>query len=383
VDCVLLVGKFEDRLFRLLKVLGYLTLSVDTLAELDSTIEQNRVDLIVLDDQLNVEFVELCRYLRDYQDYKETPLVILTKDQSLRSMIEKEAFSRIEMLSPELSPGQMASKMATLLRLRKFDGEDEKASLADMNAALRSHNQHMLRELEEARRIQTSLLPASLPANPSFDLAISFEPLEEVGGDWFFVEQIDDDNIQVYIADVTGHGLAAAFVSSMTKLAMTAAGGDTPSEKIAKMNQLISPQLSDGRFITLFCYRYQISTGTVEFVRAGHPPGLLHKRESGEVRLLKGEGFALGFFDDAEYVSEQEMLEIGDVLLVMTDGYPEAQDRSNQHYGYDRMISILKDQSESASSQDILAAIIDDFSKFLGGRILKDDLTIIALKRLK
>jgi len=385
VDTIVLVGKFDPRITRLLTVLGYGIKTSNSIADLSHQLEASdneQVDLILIDGRLEIDFPELAKYLRDYEITQEIPVIILSKDESLEKELLKLKLQRVEVLAEDLSPGLLASRLATTLRLRKFDGQEEKASLADANAALRSHNQHMLKELEEARRIQSSLLPKSLPSSEAFDLAISFEPLEEVGGDWFFVEQIGPDQIQVYIADVTGHGLAAAFISSMTKLAMTAAEADNPAGKVAKMNALITPQLSDGRFITLFCYSYQISTGALEFVRAGHPPALLLKQATAKVKILQGDGFALGFFEDSEYQSQSESLDPGDILLIMTDGYPEAQNRSNQQYGYDRMSEILKDVSNTATSQEVISLIAKDFKEFLGGRILKDDLTMIVLKRL-
>src|SRR4029079_8459183 len=138
----------------------------------------------------------------------------------------------------------------------------------------------------EARSIQLALLPTSLPKSSKFEIAASYQPLEEVGGDWYYARTEKSGQVSMVIADVTGHGLSAAFIGTMTKLAMTAADRENPAERLFHMNRLMAPQLPDGRFVTMPSVLYTPETGEVQAGRAGHPPALLLHTATNEVVRL-------------------------------------------------------------------------------------------------
>jgi len=150
-----------------------------------------------------------------------------------------------------------------------------------------------------------------------------------------------------------------------------------------EMNRLMSTCLRSGTFVTAFAYLYDPGTGHLDYARAGHPPGLWLSRKSGEVIQLKSDGFPFGFFAMSEYGHGELSLEINDVLIVYTDGLPEAQDRNGISYGYERPSRLLASLGPDLSSAEMLSALLEDFDSFREGRALKDDVTMILLKRLK
>ena len=184
------------------------------------------------------------------------------------------------------------------------------------------------------------------------------------------------------VADVTGHGLSAAFIGSMTKLALVAANKEKPDELLKEMNRLMAAQIPSGRFVTMATATYFPDTGKIMFARAGHPPALLLQRRTNTVKQLMGDGFAIGFFDDSSYSIVEEQMEVGDALLLYTDGISEAQNLSNATYGLDRLSAALLNTSPDDSTADILGKVLDDFDTFRQERMLKDDVTLIALRRL-
>jgi sigma-B regulation protein RsbU (phosphoserine phosphatase) len=266
--------------------------------------------------------------------------------------------------------------------LRKIAGTDEKkSSLAEINANLRDHNSRFKKELDEARAIQESLLPRVLPRDPRMELAVSYQPLDEVGGDWYFANTTPSGRVSLQIADVSGHGLSAAFIGSMAKLAMTAAAKERPDELLEVMNRLLAPQIPHGRFVTMGSSLYDPATGKLLWSRAGHPPALLLRRASNEVARLLGEGFAVGFFEDSTYSLCEDQLEVGDTLLMFTDGMTEAQALSGEAFGIDRLAMALRGTSADQSSADMLRTILDAFDTFRGERLIRDDVTVVLLKR--
>ena len=143
----------------------------------------------------------------------------------------------------------------------------------------------------------------------------------------------------------------------------------------------MSPQMPQGRFVTMAAGLYDPSTGDFEFTRAGHPPAFALLRAENKVRELNAGGLAVGFLDDAEYEIESCNLAPGDAMVLITDGITEAQSRSLELFGNQRVSEVLLKTSTSHSAKDILTELVNDFMQFTEGKIIKDDVTIIVLKR--
>lgn len=385
MDSVLVVGEHDRKVPILLAHLGYDVHTYRQEKPLSEVVAGSVIDLIIIDACMNHEVAsELCSFIRQQEATKTVPMIVVSDKAETIEEINECDFQKIEVMRGPVSIGALAAKVATHLRLRKMAGSDEsKSSLSEINARLRDLMERFKKDLDDARAIQLDLLPSSLPADPRYDLSVSYQPLEEVGGDWYFASRSEDGSISLQIADVTGHGLSAAFIGSMTKLAFTAAGTGEPGELLKKMNKLMSPQLPEGRFVTIASLQYQPATGELKFARGGHPPLLVLNRATGTVREMKGVGYALGFFEDTDYSTETTTLEVGDIALLYTDGISEVQNRAMETYGLTRLAAAMRSTSPESGTAQVLEHVIDDFDKFRDERILKDDVTLIALKRIK
>ncbi|MCB0328754.1 MAG: SpoIIE family protein phosphatase [Bdellovibrionales bacterium] len=381
-DKILLVRVKDQKLVRFLEKVGYELIQAAELGEVQPLLETQPFDAVIFDGIEEVDSANFIEFIKSQPKLRELPVFFFADDSLQLRELALKHLERVIPFEKPYSIGSVASKIATELRLRKFAGEDEAtATLSEVNASLRDLTARLKKDLEEARSIQQTLLPKKLPGDKRYDLAASYEPLEEVGGDWFFVMKTDDEKVSVQIADVTGHGLSAAFIGSMTKLAMMASQSMVPHALLTQMNTLMAPQMPEGKFVTMFSYLYDPATGTVQYARAGHPPGLLLKRKSNEVVQLLGDGFAVGFFEEAEYSDQQAEMDIDDILIVYTDAFPESLNMNGETYGTERMEEFLKSLPPETSSADTIAKLIAHFEEFRGGRILKDDVTIVALRR--
>lgn len=383
MDSLLLVGECDARLKQLFGKLGYKIVEAVGERALPEVIRQEVVDLIVLDASCHTDALELCEFLRTEPVAKQIPLVVLSNSVEDHDSIAGAAFPLVESIPPPHSNGSVVSRIATVLRLRKLAGEEKGASatLHEMNARLRDLTDHFTREIEEAREIQQGLLPTSLPDDSRYSVAASYDPLEEVGGDWYSVDRESSGVVTIQIADVSGHGLAAAFLGSMTKLAQRAVGEESPARILAGMNRLMAPLLPAGRFITSAVASFNPDTGLLRFARAGHPPALLYRARTGVVEELRGEGFALGFFEEGEYSEVSTTLEVEDLFFLYTDGVTESQNRSRVIYGVEGLSAAFKTIPPGAGAFEALRVTLDHFNGFLDGRAVKDDVTVIALKR--
>jgi sigma-B regulation protein RsbU (phosphoserine phosphatase) len=384
VDSIVLLGNTDAQLKNFLTKMGYNVQTEKDSVDINQLIQKNPPDLLVIDSRQDLDSVQLLHFLRDQEVTKQVPIVYLAKDKHNEQRINRLDFKKVEVVPIPYRVGTVVSKIATQVRIRKFNGADEAtATLGEINSRLRELNEKFTKQLQEAREIQLSLVTEKLPKDERLGMAVAYLPLEEVGGDWYYVQQHEDGKVRVHIADVTGHGLSAAFIGSMTKLAMNAAGNFPPAEQLAVMNKLMSANIPAGKYVTMLTYLYEPENGKVVVARGGHPPALILNRATGEVTRVKTDGFAVGFFEEAEYASEEFELGIGDVIFTFTDALPESQNLKNETYNYDRMADVLKNSDPSLSASKLLQLILEDFDNFRDGRILKDDVTAIVLKREK
>lgn len=384
MDSLLIVGGCEPRLRQLFGKLGYHLIEAAPERAIPEVIRQEVIDLILLDSSFHTDPLELCEFFRSDPTAKQIPLVCLALTDEQHAALTEAALPLVESIPPPHSNGGIVGRIATLLRLRKVAGGEKgaRATILEMNARLRDLTEHFTKEIEEAREIQRSLLPTSLPKDPRFAVAASYDPLHEVGGDWYTIEREVSERIRIHIADASGHGLSSAFLSSMTKLAQRAVGEQAPAQLLQGMNRLMTPLMPAGKFITSAVASYDPAAGALAFARAGHPPALVFRRASGTVEELRGEGFALGFLEDSDYTSVETILNVGDIFILYTDGLTEAQNRDRAIFGPEGVTEALRGLPEQASAVDAIRAIVERFDRFLDGRAVKDDVTILALKRL-
>jgi len=382
LDALLIVGSQDRKLQCFLSKLGYDLIDAGDGNQLNRLISNTVVDLILIDSRMELDGLSLCDYLRNNDLTKQIPIVFLAADYDQKRELESRKYERVECLEIPYSVGTVTSRIATQLRLRKLAGaENPHASLLEMNAALRDLNQRLKAELEQARAIQLGLLPKSLPVDPRFELAALYQPLEEVGGDWYYARLTEGGKLSIQIADVSGHGLSAALVGSMAKLAISAAREDDPVGLLRAVNRLMTPQLPEGRFVTMASCLFDPRSGLIHFANAGHPPALLIRRESGVVEELKGQGFAIGFFEDGDYEPVEREMSINDILVLMTDGITEIRNRGNEVYGSQRLSKVVADSRTGISAAQLTNQILSSVDEFRDGRMLKDDVTLLILKR--
>ena len=383
MDTIFIVGSTDQKLVGFLQKLGHNVIVFDGTVPFNDVLFGHVVDCIILDEAGEPDICSYIEMLSGDEKTKEIPIVLCNATEKSARFVEALGTVNLHLAQAPCTVGGIVSKVATALRLRKMAGQNEsKASLGEINARLRDLNKHFEDDLKEAERIQRSLIPATMPTDDRFEIAASYELLEGVGGDWYYVNVRDDGKLAVHVADGTGHGLPAAFIAAMTKLAMTAAGDLPPDLLLTEMNRLMAPNLPEGRFVTIFSYLYDPVSGKFDYARGGHPPALWLSRAKNKVEVLKSAGMALGFLEESVYEAGQIQLEIGDVVLVYTDALTESQNRSGEMYDCDRIANSLLETEDTASVTDILIKVLDDFDRFREQRIIKDDVTLIALKRV-
>ncbi|MCA1989712.1 MAG: SpoIIE family protein phosphatase [Desulfarculus sp.] len=240
-------------------------------------------------------------------------------------------------------------------------------------------------ELDLARQIQQSVLPRIYPPFPDrmeFDLFARTLPAREVGGDFYDFFFVDKDHLGLVVADVSGKGVPAALFMTVTRTLIKNSSIHHPDPvcSLSEVNSEIVPDNEMCMFVTVFYGVYELSTGILRFVSAGHPSPLLRRADGSTEQLPKLRGMALGIMDDLNLEVGEVQLEIGDSLLAFTDGLDEAVNSQDEMFGIERAAQWLS-RTQPVSAPVLLDGLIDYWKQFTGDLDQFDDLTLLTFRR--
>ena len=235
-------------------------------------------------------------------------------------------------------------------------------------------------ELDLARDIQRNLLPLNIPRFDNFDIAALNISSKQVGGDYYDVIPLDEDNFCIAIADVSGKGVPASLMMANIQafLQVICKQGMKIDEATGLINDLISGNTTDGRFITFFWGIVNIKKNTFTYVNAGHNPPLLIR--DGKIDKLEKGGMILGVMKtDIPYIAEEVNLKKDDVIIMFTDGVSEAMNKNREEFSDERLESValtLKDKP----AEVIMEGIKTEVQNFASGVTQSDDITMLVIK---
>ncbi len=239
-------------------------------------------------------------------------------------------------------------------------------------------------ELDVATKIQASMLPCIFPAFPErdeFDIFATMNPAKEVGGDFYDFFMVDEDNLAIVVADVSGKGVPAALFMVIGKTLIkdhTTSGKDL-GEVFTEVNRLLCEANSEELFITAFVGVLNLKTGDFRYVNAGHEmPFISKNKKAFEPHKIRA-GFVLAGMDGMKYTAGSLQLEPGDKVFQYTDGVTEATDKDNNLFGMERLEKTLAKFSDK-SPVEILNGVKADIDEFVGEAPQFDDITMLCLE---
>ncbi len=243
---------------------------------------------------------------------------------------------------------------------------------------LRKVHSMLKADLQQANLIQQQLLPSSFPKG-FLDVFAEYKANLDVGGDYYDCFQLSSDVFGLVIADVSGHGTAAAMLMSMFKIMLKSSplNGVSPALTLKNINKTLVTEVDSGKFITVFYAIWHKNTRELIYTNAGHNPMPIMNKKTGEIELLKSSGLFIGVMPDITVEDKVLKLDGEYRLNLYTDGINEAMDSAKEQYGHKRIYEFMRNSAKK-DCKEFVKTLLKDVDDFCEGKELVDDVTILV-----
>ena len=336
-------------------------------------------DLIITDLTMpNLDGFELCRRVRSDTESSNIPILVQTGMNKSESRAEAFSAGATDLITKPISSGELLGRVRVHLEHRR------------LIERLSEFQRHMSQELDQARAMQESLLPAAdtmrrLEARFPIALASYYEASIGLGGDIWDVRAVDDNRLMVFSADFSGHGVGAAL--NTFRLHSFIRGGSVPTDDAASwlegLNRFLCDVLPVGQFATMFCGIIDFSTSTLQYASAAAPWQMVRDGEGdGGFEIIADPGFPLGLSREAAYENHVRRFGPDSVLFLYSDALIETPDMLNPVFSIERLRAFLDAHWDKASPVAIQRALLEELRRGAPAKP-SDDLTIVSLHRVR
>ena len=254
-----------------------------------------------------------------------------------------------------------------------------------LSQKLRADHEQTRHEMRQVARLQRSLLPTELPRVSTLDMAVYSRTTSEAGGDYYNVIPLPRGRVGFLVADVCGHGAAAAMLVAVVHSLISTYSGPAipPGHLLAYVNDHLSrlSARSAGKFVTAIYAVYDPDRATLTWSNAGHPPPRRIHGNGNKEALMGERCVPLGIVAGTPYPETEAALSPGDQILLHTDGVTEAKNASGEMFGPDRLDTAFN--PGAASARSLIGGILGALEAFTGGASPADDYTLLAMKFVK
>ena len=235
-------------------------------------------------------------------------------------------------------------------------------------------------ELETARQIQSSILPTTVPEFESLRIAASYQPMTAVAGDFYQFVRSDNHHLGILVADVSGHGIPAALISSMIKVAMqsVALQAADPAQVLAGLNRILWSE-AHGQFVSAAYVWIDTENHNALYSAAGHPPLLCWRNARSEMQRIESNGLLFGVQPDSAYPVCSVQLEPSDRFMLYTDGVTETENAEGEAFG-DRQLERVLCVNRLQPASELSRQVLSELQKWRASAVSQqDDITLIVV----
>ena len=327
-------------------------------------------DLILLDIMMpGMDGYEVIRQLKAEEKTADIPVIFLSALDQTGDKVKGLELGAVDYVTKPFQAEEVLARVDTHLTIHRLRRE------------VQQQKDQLEHELETVSKVQRNLLPKKLPEIAGLQLTAYYETSRYAGGDYYDVVEIADDRIGILVADAEGHSTPAAVLMAMTCALFRSQKQlwDDPGGMIQALNAHLC-KVAEPSFVTGLYMTVDVTQRRVLAARAGHPPPMLYRAASGDVTETNVPGvMVLGFDDFGEVPVAEFDFTPGDVILAYTDGLTERFSRSDDIYGEERLLTVLKNHA-AGSPQSLREAVVADLTRFADGRPADDDQAFIAFK---
>jgi len=337
---------------------------------LESLGSGTKYDIILLDVMMPViSGYEVCRKVREKFTALELPVIMLTARNTSQDIITGISLGANDYITKPFDRDVLLARVKSYISLKK--AVEEQAKFIEVK-----------QELEIAKKIQLAILPHTLPQFSGLSIDARYEPMMEIGGDFYDFLRMDNKRFGLLIADVTGHGVSAALISSMVKIAyyMSFDSLTDPAGLLEKMNVSLIDHIY-GRFITAFYAFIDLQEMKMTFSNAAHWPLYIQNRENGEIRELTVRGRLIGLNREEKFRNITVDISSGDRLIFFTDGIVEEVNKNGELLDEENLKKIISD-NPMLPPDKLLDAVFNSlyiWSADYRESGLKDDATMVII----
>jgi sigma-B regulation protein RsbU (phosphoserine phosphatase) len=328
-------------------------------------------DLILLDVTMpEMDGYEVCAILKATPEARDIPVIFLTGKTETDDETKGFEVGAVDYIHKPFSPAVVKARVHTHLVLREAREQLARQLLSINN------------ELEMAREIQVSILPHEIPKIGGLEIAARYLPMSSVAGDFYDFILVDEKHLGILVADVSGHGLPAALIASMLKVALAAQSPHAcdPASVLAGLNQSLCGKFQH-HFATAAYVFVDMEKKSIRYAAAGHPPLLLWQASTACASEVAEHGLLLGLLPEATYSVVEIPVQPGDKAVLYTDGILETTSPSEQEFGADLFKGFLESNHDLGADvfADLLLDELSGWSEHPKGQGQQDDLTLLAI----
>ena len=334
--------------------------------------------VLLLDfDMPGLNGAEVLQRLRSDDDptVAQIPTIMLTAHGSEDSEVSCLQAGADDFVTKPVNAAVLRARIETQLRLRSM-----RRQLERQNQELENWRRNHERDLEAARLTQQSLIPQKPLKLPGWQVAACYRPVIQVGGDIYGWLPMSDGRVLFWIADGTGHGAAAALLTTLAKLLFQhgSAEQDTPTSLMKAVNQDFRSIFGARSFMTAMCVALNPATGSASVVGAGHPP-LLVTHRNGSTESIASTTPPLGVIESPKFAETAIKLEAGDSFLLYTDGLFGWTKHKQPRLSPQQLEKLLDHSAPTAET--LLKGILAHTEPATAAATSPDDMTLVAVRR--
>ena len=340
---------------------GFDTLTADNGGAARSLCRNRQPDLILLDVLMPGESgFETCAQLKSDPATADIPIIFLSSLDDVKSKVEGLKIGGVDYVAKPVHGEEVLARVRVHLRIR----ETNRALVAQQRARLND-----LRDAQQAMLVRPS-------DHPEANFAVYFEPLEEAGGDFYDVIPLGAGIFGYFVADISGHGVSAAFLTSALKALLRQYAGPmfSPEDTMRGVDSVMAQMMGDEHYLTACYARLNRQTSRLTVISAGHPPLILVSR-SGVSQTVELESDPLGIFGGAILQRKDLRVARGDRFFLYSDGLIEAVPGGGRRQGLDRLVQACVEHHQAPLAESLDRIVRDLRPK---GHPVEDDLLLLA-----